>query len=103
MRNCSWCVIMSPSGLPLGNLLFTITDKTMPLDILQLQDVIILVYQAVKTQLKYIFVCVFCLTSMIWKQNEETPRMHSSLRRKLCLVVSAALVARPNRRGRGQE
>lgn len=57
MRNCSWCVIMSPSGLSLGNLLFTITDKTMPLDILQLQDVIILVYQAVKTQLKYIFVC----------------------------------------------
>lgn len=63
MRNCSWCVIMSPSGLPLGNLLFTITDKT--LDILQLQDVIILVYEAVRTQLKYIFVCVFCLTSLI--------------------------------------
>lgn len=28
MRNCSWCVIMSPSGLSLVNLLFTITDKT---------------------------------------------------------------------------
>lgn len=57
MRNCSWCVIMSPSGLSLGNLLFTITDKT--LDIFQLQDVIILVYQAVRTQLKYIFCLCF--------------------------------------------